>query len=89
MDRLEHNLRLMKENMESIRGDSKKISSALIGNEYTGGVGIVHRMKDLENRTNKSEDKIEILIDNMKLVKWFGSGAGAILLAMIIWYLQK
>lgn len=89
LDRMEHHLRLMKDNIESISEDSKKISSALIGNEYTGGIGIVHRIKELEDRVSINEDKVDLLKENMSLVRWFGSGIGAMVIALILYILQK
>lgn len=89
LDRMEQHLRLMKESISSIHTDSKKISDALIGNEYTGGIGIVHSIKRLTDDVEKQKDRIDRLDDNMNLVKWFGSGAGALFLAMIIYILQK
>lgn len=86
---MEHHLRLMKDNIESISEDSKKISSALIGNEYTGGIGIVHRVKELEERVMKNEDRVDLLKENMSLVRWFGSGIGAMVIALILYILQK
>lgn len=89
LDRMEQHLKLMRVNIDSISDNSKKISDALIGNEYTGGIGIVHSIKELKEDNLKTKDKVEILENNMAMVKWFGSGIGGLVLAIILYIIQK
>ena len=48
LDRMEHHLKLMKESVERTNTEIHKISSSLVGNEYTGGIGLVHKMDKLQ-----------------------------------------
>jgi hypothetical protein len=89
LDRMEQHLKLMKETAELMSAEMHKISSALVGNEYTGGVGIVHQMKHMREAIDKSKDDIDILKENMSLVKWLGSAIGGFVIAIIIYILQK
>ena len=89
LDRMEHHLKLMKESVDRTNTEIHKISSALVGNEYTGGVGIVHQMKITRDDLQKTKDDVDILKENMSLVKWFGSALGGLVVAMIIYILQK
>ena len=89
LDRMEHHLKLMKESVERTNTEIHKISSALVGNEYTGGIGLVHKMDKLQKDISNNKDDIDILKENMSLVKWFGSAIGGLLVAMIIYILQK
>lgn len=79
----------MKDSAEITNAEIHKISSSLIGNEYTGGVGLVHQMKKIHESVDKNKDDIDILKENMSLVKWFGSAIGGLVVAMIIYILQK
>lgn len=79
----------MKDNISQISDDSKKISNALVGNEYTGGIGIVHTLHKIKNDVEINKDEIAILKDNMGLIKWFASGLGGLVIAIIIYLLGK
>ena len=89
LDRMEHHLKLMKESVERTNTEIHKISSSLVGNEYTGGIGLVHKMDKLQKDISNNKDDIDILKENMSLVKWFGSAIGGLVVAMIIYILQK
>jgi biotin carboxyl carrier protein len=89
LDRMEQHLKLIKQTAEITSAEMHKISSALVGNEYTGGVGIVHRLKAMEGDLEKTKDQIAIIEDNMKLTKWIGSALGGFVVAIIIYILQK
>ena len=86
---MEHHLKLMKESVERTNTEIYKISSAFVGNEYTGGIGFVHKMDNLQKDISNNKDDIDILKEDMSLVKWFGSAIGGLLVAMIIYILQK
>ena len=89
LDRMEQHLRLMKDTITDISHNSKRISDSLIGNEYTAGVGIVHNMSKIDDELDKVKNRVDRLDENMNFAKWLGSGVGALVLAMIIWILQK
>lgn len=89
LDRMEHHLKLMKESVERTNAEIHKISSSLIGNEYTGHTGLVHRADKMQKEITSNKDDIDILKENMSLVKWFGSAIGGLVVAMIIYILQK
>jgi len=89
LDRIEHHLKLMKETTENTSESIHKISNALVGNEYTGGVGMVHTLQKVKNDVEKNQDEIAILKDNMGLIKWFASGLGGLVIAIIIYLLGK
>ena len=61
----------------------------MVWNEYTSGIGLVHKMDNLQKDISNTKDDIDILKENMSLVKWFGSAIGGLLVAMIIYILQK
>jgi len=88
-DRMEQHLRLVKVSLEAISEDSKKMSIALIGNEFTAGEGLVHRMKRIDDCNEKNKDDIALLKDNMNLVKWIGSAIGGLILAIVLYVLQS
>ena len=79
----------MKDNIFQISDDSKKISSALIGNEYTGGRGIIHQLDDIKKDVEINKDDIAILKDNMGLVKWFGGCIGGLVISIVLYILEK
>jgi len=89
LDRIEHHLKLMKESSQLTNDSISKISNALIGNEYTGGIGIVHTMQKIKVDVENNKDEIAILKDNMGLIKWFASGLGGLVAAIIIYLLGK
>ena len=64
LDRMEHHLKLMKESVERTNTEIHKISSALVGNEYTGGIGLVHKMDKLQKDISNTKDDIDILKEN-------------------------
>ena len=79
----------MKESSQLTNDSISKISNALIGNEYTGGIGIVHTMQKIKVDVENNKDEIAILKDNMGLIKWFASGLGGLVIAIIIYLLGK
>ena len=79
----------MKKSIETITDNSNKISHALIGNEFTGGMGLIHKVKQVDDETQKNREDINLLKDNMNLVKWFGSGIFGLIMAMILYILQS
>ena len=89
LDRMEHHLKLMKESVERTNTEIDKISSSLVGNEYTSGIGLVHKMDKLQKDISNTKDDIDILKEKMSLIKWFGSAIGGLVFAMIIYILQK
>jgi len=89
LDRMEQHMKLMKDAVQETRDESRKISNALVGNEYTGGIGIVHTLQKVKNDVERNQDEIAILKDNMGLIKWFASGLGGLVIAIIIYLLGK
>ena len=89
LDRIEHHLKLMKESGENTNESLHKITNALVGNEYTGGIGMVHTLQKVKNDVEKNQDDIALLKDNMGLIKWFASGIGGLVAAIIIYLLGK
>lgn len=79
----------MKDASQNTNDKIDRISNALVGNEYTGGIGIVHEIKKIKNDVEVNKDDISILKDNMGLIKWFASGLGGLVIAIIIYLLGK
>lgn len=75
--------------MEITNTEIHKISSSLVGNEYTGGIGLIHKIDKIQKEINDNKDDIDILKENMALAKWFGSIIGGLLFALIAYVLQK
>jgi len=89
MQKMEEHLKRMKDSVEATNESIHKISNALVGNEYTGGIGIVHTLQKVKMDVEKNQDEIAILKDNMGLIKWFASGIGGLVIAIIIYLLGK
>ena len=89
LDRVEHHLKLMKDSLDKINMDIHKISSSLIGNEYTGHVGIVSSLNDIHKQVLQNKDDIEMLKENFALIKWIGSAIGGFVITIIIYIIQK
>lgn len=79
----------MKDSLDKINMDIHKISSSLIGNEYTGHVGIVSSLNDIHKQVLKNKDDIEMLKENFALIKWIGSAIGGFVITIIIYIIQK
>lgn len=86
---MEHHLKIMKDSAQNTNDKIDRISNALVGNEYTGGVGMVHTLQKIKNDVEINQDEIAILKDNMGLIKWFASGLGGLVIAIIIYLLGK
>lgn len=89
LDRIEHHLKLMKESTENTNESLHKISNALIGNEYTGGVGLIHTVHKIKIDVEMLQDDVVIMKENWSLLKWFVSGLGGLVIAIIIYLLGK
>lgn len=79
----------MKESAEHLNSKMDRMSSAIVGDEYSGGIGIIHRLKDIEKQTTDNKDNIDILLENMTLIKWLGSAVGGFVIAIVIYIIQK
>lgn len=86
---MEHHLKLMKGNIETISENSDKMTHALIGNEYTGVMGLIHRVKKIDDAVEKNTDDISILKENMNLVKYIGGIVCASAIALIFYIIQS
>lgn len=88
-DRMEHHLKLMKEKNSEMSESMTQIKTAIIGNEYSGGVGLIHSMKDIKDRMDKADDDIAILKDNMNILKWISRAIGTIIITSIAYLISK
>ena len=89
LDRVEIHLRHLKDNMETLTENSNKISHALVGNEFTGNSGLIHRVKQIDDITIANAQSIKQLQDSMKLIVWFGTTIGGLIIAFIMYILQN
>lgn len=85
---MEQHLKLMKQSIETIQENSDKMTHALIGNEFTGGMGLIHRVKKVDECVQKNTDDISILKENMNLVKYIGGIVCASTIALIFYIIQ-
>lgn len=74
--------------MEQISDNSNRISHALIGNEFTGGLGLIHKVNKISDNVEKNKEDISLLKDNMVLIKWLGGTVFGSVLATILYILQ-
>lgn len=89
MQKMEEHLKRMKESVESTNESIHKISNALVGNEYTGGIGLVHTVQKIKIDVEINKDDIAVMKENWGLIKWFASGLGGLVIAIIIYLLGK
>jgi hypothetical protein len=68
-DRMEHHLKLLKESNASQSSDISDIKTAVVGNEFSGGVGIIHRIKEIVDVQEKQGDDIALLKENLNFSK--------------------
>lgn len=68
-ERMEHHLKLLKESNALMSADMNLIKTAIIGNEYTGGVGVIHSIKEMKERMDKADDDIKLLQENLTFSK--------------------
>jgi hypothetical protein len=68
-ERMEHHLKLLKEDSLSLSTDIKDIKKAIVGDQYTGGVGVVHDIREMKDRINKTDDEIALLKENIAFSK--------------------
>lgn len=89
LDRIEHHLKLIEGSFEKSNETLHKISNSLVGNEYTAGIGLIHTVQNLKIDVETNKDEISILKDNKGLIKWFASGVGGLVIAIIIYLIGK
>jgi len=68
-ERMEQHLKLLKEDSLSLSTDIKDIKKAIVGDQYTGGVGVIHSIKEIKDRIDKSDDEIALLKENIAFSK--------------------
>lgn len=88
-ERMEHHLKLLKESSDSISGNMNLIKTTLVGNEYTGGVGVIHTIKEIKERMEKTEDEIALLKENLTFSKNIIKTIVGIISAYIVYLLTK
>jgi hypothetical protein len=88
-DRMEQHLKLMKDRNLEMSESMTLIKTAIIGNEYSGGVGLIHSMKDMKERMDKADDDIAIIKDNMNILKWIARAIGTIIITSIAYLISK
>lgn len=88
-ERMEHHLKLLKDTNASISNDMSLIKSSLVGNEFTGGIGVIHTIKDIKDRMDKTEDEIALLKENLTFSKNIIKTIVGIISAYIVYLLTK
>jgi hypothetical protein len=88
-DRMEQHLKLMKDKNNEMSESMTQIKTAIIGNEYSGGIGLIHTVKDIKERISQTEDDIAILKDNMNILKWISRAIGTIIITSIAYLISK
>lgn len=88
-ERMEHHLKLLKDTNTSISNDMSLIKSSLVGNEFTGGIGVIHTIKDIKDRMDKTEDEIALLKENLTFSKNIIKTIVGIVSAYIVYLLTK
>jgi hypothetical protein len=88
-ERMEHHLKLLKESEISQSADISAIKTAVIGNEFSGGVGIIHRIKEIVDVQEKQGDDIALLKENLNFSKNIIKTLVALLLSYIAYLFTK
>jgi hypothetical protein len=88
-DRMEHHLKLLKESNLAQSSDISAIKTAVIGNEFSGGVGIIHRIKEIVEVQEKQGDDIALLKENLNFSKNIIKTLVALLLSYIAYLFTK
>jgi hypothetical protein len=88
-ERMEHHLKLLKESEISQSADISAIKTAVIGNEFSGGVGIIHRIKEIVEVQEKQGDDIALLKENLNFSKNIIKTLVALLLSYIAYLFTK
>ena len=88
-ERMEHHLKLLKDSNTTISTDMGLIKTAIVGSEYTGGVGVIHTIKDIKDRMDKTEDEIALLKENLTFSKNIIKTIVGIISAYIVYLLTK
>jgi hypothetical protein len=88
-DRMEHHLKLLKESEISQSADISAIKTAVIGNEFSGGIGMIHRIKEIVEIQEKQGDDISLLKENLNFSKNIIKALVALLLSYIAYLFTK
>ena len=89
LDSIEHHLKLLKEGNSSITSDMQLIKQAIVGSEYTGGIGVIHTIKEMRNEIDKTNDEIALLKENIAFSKNIIKTIVGIISAYIVYLLTK
>ena len=82
LEKVEYQLKVMNTELS-------RISAALVGDSYTGGVGVIHKLHKMETDLKEIGDEVAILKDNMKFIKWLGALLATSILGGSIWIFKK
>jgi len=88
-ERMEQHLKLLKDSNVSMSSDMSLIKTAIIGNEYTGGIGVIHSIKEMKDRMDKNEDEIALLKENLTFSKNIIKTIVGIISAYIVYLITK
>lgn len=88
-ERMEHHLKLLKDSNITMSSDMSLIKTAIIGNEYTGGVGVIHSIKDIKERMDRNEEEIALLKENLTFSKNILKTVVGIITAYIVYLITK
>lgn len=88
-DRMEIHLKLLKENNVIMTSDMHLIKTAIIGSEYTGGIGVIHTIKEIKERIDKADDEIKLLQENLNFSKNIIKTIVGIITAYIVYLITK
>jgi hypothetical protein len=88
-DRMEHHLKLLKESNLAQSSDISAIKTAVIGNEFSGGIGIIHKIKEIVDVQEKQGDDISLLKENLNFSKNIIKTLVALLLSYIAYLFTK
>lgn len=88
-ERMEHHLKLLKDSNITMSSDMNLIKTAIVGNEYTGGVGVIHTIKDIKDRMDRNEEEIALLKENLTFSKNILKTIVGIISAYIVYLITK
>jgi len=88
-ERMEQHLKLLKDSNIVMSSDMHLIKTAIVGSEYTGGIGVIHTIKDIKERLDKADDDIALLKENLNFSKNIIKTIVGIITAYIVYLITK
>lgn len=88
-DRMEHHLKLLKDDSERQNKKLDSIESALVGNAFNNHKGLTHTVNDIDFRVKNLENDYSVTKENMRQIRWFAGSLGVLIFGYILFLISK